>query len=404
MRALLPLLAAAGVVGLGPTSVGAQEFDPVPVALAYHKLSNDPLDFERIAASSDAVRRASNFDRPDAQKAEVARLQALLAAAQTAGEFTIQVNDNISEYDHDKSEFSIALFTPGSYVPLQAFGQQYQLVFANAERARVIAMAKEPAREFDLRLNGFGRRITDDIRFKVVGKGDPSGGVTGERVIRAELVSVRVLDPQGQVLYTPDLSAAAAAAVDAAKSKAEAAFDIASADVAGFRVGVKGKAFEATLARLFGGKPGRMDAGKASFPGITTVITLNQLGCDDRIDKGKPPHGSVCVVAFVDGDDVVRMILVSRTFGWMQGEVFRDAMVKRYGPVADARSGGSSYTLGWGPETDYRLAYDRMGIKRALTASWTQVQDFMGRSGNALADIRIDLQLTDAKWASEHAK
>ena len=38
-------------------------FDPVEVALAYHKLTGEPLDLRALAERSDAVRRASSWAR-----------------------------------------------------------------------------------------------------------------------------------------------------------------------------------------------------------------------------------------------------------------------------------------------------------------------------------------------------
>jgi hypothetical protein len=93
-------------------------FDPVDAALIYHKLTGEPLDLRAAAEQSDLVRRASNFDRPDAVKAETARLQAQLDAVDPQREFRIRVNDSISQYDHERGEFSIMLFAPaGSPLP-----------------------------------------------------------------------------------------------------------------------------------------------------------------------------------------------------------------------------------------------------------------------------------------------
>ena len=109
-------------------------FDSAAVAAAYHKLSGDTLDLEAAAQQSATVQRASNFDRPDAAKTEVARLRTLIASADPAREFVISVNDNISEYDHDHGEFSIGLFQPATSSRCERSDSDYQLVFANAER------------------------------------------------------------------------------------------------------------------------------------------------------------------------------------------------------------------------------------------------------------------------------
>lgn len=144
MRRMSYCAAAICVILGSPHAASAQSegFDSTAVAAAYHKLSGDTLDLEAAAQHSASVMRASNFDRPDAVKAEVARLRAMIGTADPAREFVISVNDNISEYDHDHGEFSIMLFQPGYFIPIDAFGQRYQLVFSNAERVRAIPMDK----------------------------------------------------------------------------------------------------------------------------------------------------------------------------------------------------------------------------------------------------------------------
>ena len=395
----------AGLVALclGATAL-AQDggLDPEQVALAYHRISNEALDLARVAEGSDPVRRASNFDRPDALKAEISRLQGLLTAADPAREFTTRVNDHISEYDHARAEFSITLFTPGYYLPVRAFGQEYQVVFANAGGLKAIPMAKDEARGFDERLTGMNRGVINEIRFRITGKGDPAGAVTGARVVRAEILSARILDHGGNVLFTPAVAASAPVTADAGGGAP--AFDAGSADVSGFRVGVKGKDLEATLARLFG-PVSRRPAGKGMAPGLATIMAVNELGCTTIMGRrNNPSPGAVCVLAMLDGSDVVRQIRIERMFGYLDGEVFRRAMVRKYGAVAEAQGGVSGYSLGWGPPVNVAAADSPPIHWQALTASYTTDQDMLGRSGNALPRIVITLQLIDADWASRQTK
>jgi hypothetical protein len=381
-------------------------FDPVDAALIYHKLTGEPLDLRAAAEQSDLVRRASNFDRPDAVKAETARLQAQLDSVDPQREFRIRVNDSISQYDHERGEFSIMLFAPGYFVPVQAFRQNYRIVFANADSARPIAMPKEQAREFDTQLSRIGRGVVNEVRFRIVGKGDPAGAVTGARVVRAELLAVRLLDRQGRVVFAPTVAPLAAAAGGASGSPAGAAngappFDLAAADVAGFRVGVKAKDLESTLQRLFGAVA-RAPAGKNADPRFGGMLTVNDMGCIHVPGRrGNVGPGAVCVTALFDGDEVVRSIRVERVFPYVDGEVFRRTLVGRYGAVAAARNLGSSYALGWGPDVDAALLYDRSGPRQALTAHYVDNRDFLARSGNALPQIRVVLQLVDADWAAQ---
>lgn len=406
---LTAALIAFGVV----TPLGAQPggFDPEEAALIYHKLTAEPLDFSAIAQRSPLVARASSFDRPDVVKAEAARLQGALDTVDARQEFTIRINDSIAHYDHERGEFSIMLFVPGYFVPVQAFGMQYRIVFANADSARPIAMPKETAREFDAQLNRTGRAVVNEVRFRIIGKGDPAGAVTGGRVIRAEILAVRLLDRQGRVVFVPSIAPVVAAAAPApgamgatrtaGAEPAGGAFDLAATDVAGLRNGVRAKDLEATLGRLFGAVA-RVPAGKNADPRLGGALSVNDMGCvsyPGRRSRVEP--GAVCVTAQFDNDETVRSIRVERVFPYLDGEVFRKTLVGRYGAVAAARSLGSSYSLGWGPEVDTALLYDRSGPPHALTAHYVDNRDFLARSGNALPQIRVVLHLIDAEWAAK---
>src|SRR5262245_24519350 len=253
---------------LGVSRAQTEGSDNQAIALVYHKISGDPLDFASVAAASPTVQRASNFDRPDVLKAEIARLESRVAAANPAQDFAMRVNDTISEYDHAHTEFSITLFSPGHYAPIQAFGQPYQLAFANAESLRPIPMRSEEARAFDEQLRRTYRAVVNEIHFKIIGKGDPAGAVTGARVIRAEITSARLVDRAGRVVFTPKVTPYQAAA---------SAFDITKADVAGLLVGVKGKDLEATINRLFGLATRRKTGQNAE--GYSTTLVVNEMGC-----------------------------------------------------------------------------------------------------------------------------
>ncbi len=253
-------------------------------------------------------------------------------------------------------------------------------------------MPKEPAREFDIRLNGFGRRVTADLRFKVIGRGDPAGAVSGRRVVRAEIVAARVLDPQGQVIHAPSFQPGAAIA-------AAPAFDPAAADVAGLRVGVKAADLEATLTRLFG-KVDRGSASSAASRGMVASLEVNSMGCMKVGGRRKVGPGSVCVIAYLDRDDVVRWIRVERLFPPFNGDAFRSALIKKYGPVAATSGGGYGYSLSWGPS----IAGEFFNGTHALTASIAPEQDMMDLSGNRIADLKLTLQLADAAWFAQPSK
>jgi hypothetical protein len=376
-------------------SAQSDGFDPETVAMTFHKVSGTPLDTQAMAARSQAAMRASGFDRPDVIAAEQKRLDAQLASMNPAQEFTITIDDTISQYDHNSGQFSIELFNPGTFIPLRAFGREYRVVFANAASARPIPMRKDQARDFDARLNSLGRQVHTEVRFKVTGKGDPVGGVLGDLVIRGEIVAARVLDQSGQLVFAPNVMATSAMPVFAG-------FDASKADVAGLRVGVSKKDMEATLTRLFGKvTPGYMGGG-GTFKGFASVIEVNSMGCRSGFSaKKRPQPGAVCVTAYLDSSDVVRMLRVERLFPpGFDGDVFEQALVKKYGPANGSQRSGTS----WGPGVPGAVLNNPSITVDALIASAAADQDISDIGGNRLQNVIVSLQLIDAAWAATAAK
>jgi hypothetical protein len=382
------------VLALLVISAQSDGFDPEIVALTFHKVSGAPLDTQALASQSQAAMRASGFDRPDVIATEQKRLDAQLAAMNPAQEFTITIDDSISQYDHSTGQFSIDLFNPGTFIPVRAFNREYRLIFANASSARAIAMAKDQARDFDAKLNSFGRQVNTEVRFKVTGKGDPVGGVLGDLVVRGEIVAARVLDRSGQLVFEPKVMATSA-------MPAFAGFDSSKADVAGLRIGVSKKDMEATLTRLFGKvTPGYM-SGEGSFKGFASVIEVNSMGCRSGFSaKKKPQPGAVCVTAYLDSRDVVRMVRVERLFPpGFDSRVFEKALTQKYGPASGSRRGSS-----WGPGVPGAVLNNPSITVDALTASAAADHDISDFGGNRLQNVIVSLQLIDANWAKRFAQ
>jgi hypothetical protein len=382
------------VLALLVVSAQSDGFDPEVVALTFHQVSGAPLDTQALASQSQAAMRASGFDRPDVIASEQKRLDAQLAAMNPAQEFTITIDDSISQYDHNTGQFSIDLFNPGTFIPVRAFNREYRLIFANASSARAIAMPKDQARDFDAKLNSFGRQVNTEVRFKVTGKGDPVGGVLGDLVVRGEIVAARVLDRSGQLVFEPKVMATAA-------MPAFAGFDSSKADVAGLRIGVSKKDMEATLTRLFGKvTPGYM-SGEGSFKGFASVIEVNSMGCRSGFSaKKKPQPGAVCVTAYLDGSDVVRMVRVERLFPpGFDSRVFEKALTQKYGPASGSRRGSS-----WGPGVPGAVLNNPSITVDALTASAAADHDISDLGGNRLQNVIVSLQLIDANWAKQFAQ
>ena len=173
-----------------------------------------------------------------------------------------------------------------------------------------------------------------------MGKGDPVGGVLGDLVVRGEITSAPCsTEPARLSFFAPKVMATSAMPVFAG-------LDSSKADVAGFRVGVARKDWKRRWTRLFGKvTPGYMGGG-GMFKGFTSVIEVNSMGCRSGFSaKKKPQPGAVCVTAYLDSSEVVRMIRVERLFPpGFDSDVFEKALVQKYGPASGSRRGSS-----WGP-------------------------------------------------------
>ncbi len=177
-----------------------------------------------------------------------------------------------------------------------------------------------------------------------------------------------------------------------------APFDARLVDVAGLRVGGSARNLATTLTRLFG-KADRVSRSQEWYAGYAAALEVNPMGCftvPGRRSGGET--GNVCVTAYLDADDIVRGIRIERVFPFLDGETFRQTMVRRYGPVSEAKEAGS-YALGWGPAVARALAYDSSAPQVALTAFYSPEDDLRTRSLNGAPRIRITLQLIDAAWA-----
>lgn len=394
LLAATSLVAGTRGAGAAGADTQAEELDPEVLVLTWHKITNTPFDFDRAVNLSPKMAGPPTFDRPDIIKAEKARLQAILDAGSDKLEFTTTVSDGIAQYDHERGEFPVQLFQPGVYLNYRLNYVDYRLVFANAGIARAIVMPdKEEARAFDQKLQSVGRQVDTVVRFRIVGSGDPQGGVGGDRVMRGELISVKLVDRHGQVVYAPE--------VKPVPETPPARFAASDIDVAGMRIGVDADDLQAALERLYSAKVSRVDGARdhmidKRYAGYLEIDLLTCMGGGYR--KRDPRPGDVCVRAYYDEDEVIRTIIVVRVFPWMDYEKVRDAAVARYGAVSATAGGGMA--LGWGPTVDPKLLSYRVGEGHALTLHVNSPSDLMDQALNSRPKVNVALQLADADWAA----
>jgi hypothetical protein len=209
------------------------------------------------------------------------------------------------------------------------------------------------------------------------------------RVVRAvacALVALATFRSTSHAQQSPSTSPATAPSLD-----------LAHADVAGLRVGMKAKVMEGALQRLFGPVE-RQSAG--AMPRVAARLVVNEMGCMDipgRRRNARP--GDVCVTAFLDEDDIVRAVRIERIFPPVDVAPFRRALLQKYGPAADDRF-GFGVMLSWGaiPEGDFIKAFASLPF--ALTARFEEIDSFSGLGLNRIPDVHVTLQLADAAWAS----
>lgn len=386
------LLLLVGTAARAVDETQVEELDPEVLALTWHKISGTAFDFDRAVNSSPKMAGPPTFDRPDIIKAELARLHAIHDAGSKALEFTTVVYGGFEQYDHDRGEFPIQLFQPGIYLSYKYHYADYRLVFANGDAARALSMPiKEEARAFDQKLQARGRSMNTVVRFRLIGSGDPQGAVGGDRVMRGELLSVKIVDRTGQVVYAPDIKPYS--------EEPPKKFVASEIDIAGMRVGVDAGEFKSALERLYSADVERVDAkGKGGmdtrYAGYLEIDLLTCMGGGYR--RRDPAAGDVCVRAYFDDDDVIRTIIMLRVFPWMEIEPIRAAAIARYGTVA--QSAGAAY-IGWGPTVDPKLLSYKFQEGYAITMNVNSPSDLMG--GNYSRPLVIvALQLIDPEWAA----
>ncbi len=406
-RMTLFVIACLALVALPPAMAQDAGFDDQQVAFTWHKVTGEPLDLRELAERSEIVQRSSGFDRPEAIGKELARLQGLFDGADASTVFTITTNEYIQEYDHTRGEFPVQGFQPGRYLafhyPERGYPtRDYRLVFTGAGAASTIPMPdKEQARTFDTLLRQNHRTVQNRIRFRVVGKGDPEGVVTGQRVIRAQVVASTLLDGDGNVIHDPDLAAPVADAPPVAS------FDPSRADAAGLRVGVRVDDLAKTLARLYG-EPVRHDFkapdgnGFAGQLGAETGRCHAIAGSHDRRRYGP---GVTCVQAWYDGDGVVRHLRVQRIFPYQRSsDDYRQALLRKHGPTAQGGGGArGNASWGWGEPVTFQRGQGEAPVQRhPLTAYWSQESGWS--VGGGTVPVLLTLELLDAAWFAGKAR
>ena len=180
--------------------------DDMLVLHAYHKLRDEPIDFDALAGTTIYVNAVDFFDREDAQRVEAARFRAGFDAVDPRATYAMNVTARL-EYELDRERFRVSIFAPESSMTFQPIRRlplipaqvrtlpqnlrlNYLVRFTNADELRYVALPRDRA----ARIDGVGQRGfvqgPAELVMRFVGTGDPLPGSRGGNVLLAEVVSV----------------------------------------------------------------------------------------------------------------------------------------------------------------------------------------------------------------------
>lgn len=366
----LSIAALAGFVGIqSSTAVAFAEssslttMEVVPFAnnygaLFYYKTSNEAFDIDAAAANAREVQTAGPFDKQKQQAMEADRIRKALAEVNGDRLLTISVITSISTYDQARQEFSIGLFEEGKYIPFNAYGRDFHLIFENAEAYRVLMLSETEARKVNDQ--SFAKAVTVKVDFHLSGAGDPTGTSVSTNTVRALVTKIRILD-NGKPLL-PDIVSKNASA-PAPLVQVKAANDWA---VRGLHLGMAREAFEVEAKAAYASSAkfelGRDDACGGQFNLVTVLRVV---------------PGSVCVIYVADAAGLVKQFSVKQITGDSpeSKDGFRALLIDKFGAVAHRGKFGE---FGWGElvgqqdgknYTVYAIAYRAMTSDERIQAS-----------------------------------
>lgn len=393
-------VAAADVPGSDESS---NRIDDLTVFNLYHKLSGEPIDFETIGPMLAKVARAGQFDKPGVMAEEISKLKSAYEAADPEITYSLRVRTNL-KYDLEKERFTVEMFEPGRHLLYQPMNKlvdsrhgmqarlfDRKLVFANGESARYIPLPKAEAAGFANVAQYGAMGAAADIEFRFVGTGDPTGAVEGRNIALAEITSLRFVELDRQVSVKPY------------DPKALPVKPVKSFDIVGLKTGVPLKALQRTIEKEFG-PIGAIRPGKNEDPRLVSGIGHNPDGCFS-FGNNVAEVGNVCIRAFADDGGTVRKIIVEQILEGAEWDPIREALLTKYGAMAESVSKSNNRYYGWGSEVAPSVTMDdQIAPQRTLTASLSAIQSAMDRmAASTRVSTNLRIRLVDADWAGAPA-
>ncbi len=171
--------------------------DGKQVVFAYYAVSQDPIDYEKIAAaiSRPYQYESDEFKKRDLLNALKPQIDAEIGKAKQNKYYTIDVNRSLDKYDFESKSFRVmGLPQSDSYQYFQDATSNYTFTYANAEKFQKIVVSDE----------GMARQI-ESLRskysaLKIVAYVFVNDTEIGRTNIKAEILKIQVLDSRGNLL------------------------------------------------------------------------------------------------------------------------------------------------------------------------------------------------------------
>ena len=381
----------------------AERIDDFKVFYLYHKLSGEPIDYDAIGPLLDKVARAGQFDKANVMAEEIAQLKAGYAAADPEATYALRVGTNL-KYDLENERFVVDMFEPGRHLLYQPMNRllssrnamqarQYdrKLIFVNGESAVYIPVPRAEAAGIGHVAQHGSTSTSADIEFRLVGTGDPTGAVEGRHILRAEIVSLRFRDLDWDIPVKP---------YDAAALPVKPLKDF---DIMDLKTGIPLATLQRTIEKEFG-PIGAIRPGNKEDPRLVSGIGHNPDGCFS-FGNQVAEVGNVCIRAFADERGTVRKIIVEQILEGTGWDPVRQALLQKYGAMAESVSKSNNRYFAWGPEVAASVTMDeQLAPQRALTASLSAIQSAMDRmAASTRVSTNLRIRLIDADWAGKPA-
>ena len=314
-------------------------------ALFYYKASKEPFDIAAAAAKSRSVQFASPIDRAKLQAAEEERIRKGLETVSTEQSLTVNVSVFISPYDPEKKEFSIDLFEQGHYIPVEAYGKDFQLIFENAESYRALKAQEADTRKINNTLYASSAKAVVD--FRLTGAGDPTGIAGSVNTIRGIVTRVRLFNGGKQLV--PDI------VHDIGIPTAVAAQDKAPNEwmIQGLHLGMSEPEFEAAAKSAYGNSTNYQFGREDQFQREDQCGGPNPLAVVAGIAV---TPGAVCITFTADKAGIIKQFSVRQVVGYSKDayDALRKLLIDKFGAVKYKDEAG----LGWGQLVGKQAAHN----------------------------------------------